>query len=296
MPLRLQSLPEQTDDWPDWLERQIVGTDLSDLIHELSVFGAAKEAVAPVPASLADVFGPAYEDVLRDGLSQASPDQIQILIERPRLLLVLQEEALVGGSQYWIDRCQAAHEDLEFEFDETGSDAVQPGSATVATGDESTEPNRRTRISRTALVLLSLAAVLFVAVMLFLRPSAQDAEWGFHDDSVFVAGSPDDYFRSLAGAANEWFDERPQTAEELMARLAEFSSGCQRVIDMEHDNLTDLQWQWLVNRCELWKDQIDTLNRRLAADSTRFAQTLSQADQTIERIVEALKDQAESVG
>ncbi|QEG01358.1 hypothetical protein Mal15_54340 [Stieleria maiorica] len=290
MSLRLFALPLNPDEWPRWLEQEIVGPRLVDFVSELEVIYRSERPTSDLKPTLESILSDDLEIVVESGLGRLRADQIRQLLENPSLLLELQEKVLLGESPYWIARCDEAHEAQASDSLTPSADPEQP---LVQSG-------RRSVIGRRALaVILGIAAMIFVAVSLgrFLKGPPQPQPWGFQNPRLFVRSvEPQDYLEALAGAAAQWYDERPDTRDSLVLRLREFSSGCAMVLEHEHGQLSDLDWQWLTNKCQLWKDSIDDFVQRLESEQDSVPQVRTKVDQLVDEIIESLHDRANSIG
>lgn len=299
MGLRLSMLPDDVNDWPEWLESEIVGPRLNDLVCELEVLfsGRGDESPSSAEATLEQVLGDVLDSVIDAGLSKAPPETLRTLLERPQLLFDLQDRVFEAESAYWMNRCQAAYSQTQADPAVISAPPEDGNADGPKPAGETDVPNvdRRSRVPMIAALLLATAAVLLL--MFGLMRGVDDPRvataWGFNQDELYESDeSPSAYFESLADAAGEWFDERPETADALAGRLAEFSQGCQRVIDSEHSQLADLDWQWLTNQCSTWKQQIDQLATQLDADTTQVIDVRERADDLINDMIKTLKDRS----
>jgi hypothetical protein len=119
-----------------------------------------------------------------------------------------------------------------------------------------------------------------------------ETAWGWNRPDAFPAnGTGGSYFQTLASEAHEWFDERPESATALARRLSEFRQGCTMLFLAKHGPLAENDRQWLVNRCRLWARNID---RHLGAleGGVDWRQVRSDADDTVNKLVDALKQRA----
>ena len=113
--------------------------------------------------------------------------------------------------------------------------------------------------------MLSLAATLLgiglsFYLVLQMTQSNRNSEWGWQSAQAMPESkSGSEYLQSLSQSGLEWFDQDRGSRDLLLARLEEFSAGCQRVIDAPHASLNDQDRDWLLEKCEAWKIQIDEL-------------------------------------
>lgn len=96
MKFHLEKVPFDSAKLPQWLERQLVGDHLGELIEELL-------AVRPPPQPLDfDAwFAPLRERILSAGLASIPRDVLRQLLTDPPALRKLQAEVLLGGGRFW---------------------------------------------------------------------------------------------------------------------------------------------------------------------------------------------------
>jgi hypothetical protein len=110
--------------------------------------------------------------------------------------------------------------------------------------------------------------------------------------------SADQYFQSLGDSAEEWFKQKSMTAETLASNLQSLSSGCQRLIDAPHESLSSDQRAWLIEKCEVWKKDIDQLladAKAIGDDSNALTAVTNAADDLVSKIALALINQSKEV-
>lgn len=281
MTLRILQLPEDVLDWPAWLEAEIAGPDLVDLIAEL-------EHVSPVKVpvgfnSLEELLADRYEPVLELGLAQATPEQIQTLVNHPRLLVALRDAVLLHESDYWERLFVRAYEKAM---------QTPPDEAPVRLA-----ARKATFSRRTAVVISSLAAaVLFGASVWFTLRPAPTEDWGLLADSTYASETREQHFQTLANAVDEFLEVETRKSEDLRVRLTQLSRGCERCIEEKHPHLTDLDWQWLISRCERWKLQVDDLAQRLALGEGTAEEIKNESRELVESMSESLRQRALEIG
>lgn len=282
-------IPDDPADWPNWLERQLVGLDLGDLVVQLEMF--VDRPAEPKP-KLDDVCGPAMDDVLRSGLSPLSDEQIRTLLKHPRLLLELQQRVLIEGGEYWSS-VPITEEHQRRVADGKGQilariEAELPHE--VPPQPSSSSGSSRGRIA--LLPLVAIAAMLLIAVSLWLsRPAGPT--WGFDRGGLLTADiPPDEYLQALAEAAGDWFNKRPETQADLAQRLREFSHGCETLINAPHPQLSPDDREWLIDRCRAWQEKIENHLAELETGVKQLRQVRDEADATVEQLMEALQSRA----
>lgn len=91
-------LPDEISDWPPWLERQLVGVRLRELIQQLEMIGGVDDQTTQ---SLDATIGDRRSELLSRGLLALDESQLRMLVRHPRLLIALQELILTEGDSYW---------------------------------------------------------------------------------------------------------------------------------------------------------------------------------------------------
>jgi hypothetical protein len=165
-------LPDDEHEVPAWLERQLVGPALEELVAELSeIVGNAPEP----EGVLRSVLGDRFDAVLSDGLKVLPEDEIQRLLARPGLLLQLRDEVLDAGGEYW-DRVADSVPELRA--------AAERERLRVETRRRSEEFRARAKhwARHPAVVSLATAAAVLAAVLLpgyARRPAEAPTDGGY---------------------------------------------------------------------------------------------------------------------
>src|SRR5262249_5410956 len=100
-----------------------------------------------------------------------------------------------------------------------------------------------------------------------------------------------DYLDSLATGADEWFKRSPGDAAALAQRLCEFRAGCAVIMFGQHRPLSEIDREWLVNRCRGWAKRIDTLLESLDEGSD-VPSVRREADSMATNLVKTLRARA----
>jgi hypothetical protein len=96
MPPHLFGLLQEGIEVRPWLERQLVGPDLLDVVRELAALhGSEAEAGAEA------VLEARRPEILERGLAALTDEEVQALFSGPSALLRVQEWVLVEGGPYW---------------------------------------------------------------------------------------------------------------------------------------------------------------------------------------------------
>ena len=297
-------MPDSPQELAAWLDRQLVGLELQRLIAELETIRGN-----PGPAiSLEEALGEQLPQVLAGGLSQANDDSIGRLLRTPRLLLDLQERVFIDGGDHWnsVPRTEehlaAARRSIESvkkiiaRSAESATSTTTPSAPPVTRRDDSANRSSRWNLSDLLAMATSLAAIILTVIGVWnnLQPRPQPPQpgWGFSRPGALAEKkSPQPYLESLAASAREWFRKRPTDAAELSNRLKEFRAGCELVNEAPHSQLAEADRTWLRERCQVWIGKIDGHIAALS-NETQFSATLQAADETINKLIQALKDRA----
>jgi hypothetical protein len=102
------------------------------------------------------------------------------------------------------------------------------------------------------------------------------------------------YLDSLADAAEQWFNRRPEDAAGLAKRLAEMRQGCSTLLLADHRPLAEEDRVWLRTRCRDWAVKLDGYLAAVERGQD-VNQVRSQADATIRQAAAALRTRAQEV-
>jgi hypothetical protein len=299
MRLHVVNIPDDPAQLPAWLEQQLVGESLGELVAELSVVHAAPAAGA---TSLSEVLGNRRRALLASGLAVLPASALKHLLQRPRLLLDLQELVLVEGGAYWQG---------------LGAAAPAPGGVLERGRERLSDflaAEERPRPARWLLSLrggegawhrrpwfvsLATAAALLLAFGLYTalvppRPAAETA-WGWNRPGALAEDVPADvYLNRLADAAEDWFGKQPDEPVELAKRIEGFRAGCSVLIFAPHRPLSPADRQWLVEKCRAWAANLDDHLRALEALKAEDdpAPVRAAADLTVRSLITRLRERA----
>lgn len=315
MTLLLLTIPTQRAALVSWLEQNMTGLQLGKLVAELSALHQSAEEL-----SLQEICGEDLDQVLESGLSVLSEEQFNLLLTNPMSLLDLQEQAFISGSPYWgqlasqgtAGRMAAATRPgilkevhrLESKTFTGGTTATvaelrvpdfnsslrySPEGPTRIQSRTEQPTSRRPWLIGAGLTMACTAAMLFLALR---NPFAEHTTgWGFdRADALTVQMTAPQFLEHLSQSGNEWFKKRPANAADLEQRLAEFSHGCQTLIDASLPQLDDPSRDWLRTKCRNWKDEIDGNLAQLQQSPERFADILSASDALIKRLTVTLRN------
>jgi len=281
------TMPDKLKSQPEWLERQLVGPDLRQLVEELRALHGIEDS----PYDLDAVLAGQAKSVVDRGLRGLSGSQIQKLLRFPDLLFDLQELVLVACSPYW-DRLLGATRStpIPTKFLEKLYAQLPPSQGTVT-------PARSVRVSSgraPARWLAGIAAVAVVAIGVWLgfgQPKPQP-EWGWNRPDLFSkADTRGDYLLAVAAGAEDWQKLPNATREEYMANLIRLRDGCTRVINDPHSPLPPADRVWLVEKCKLWRDKFDLHNAEVR-NLKPWETIRDKTDATVVALLVALRERA----
>lgn len=185
MTLPLLEIPDDPQTWPPWLERQLVGFELAELVEQLSlVLGEASTGSTPEPP-LDEICGPQWTAVLESGLGALTAEQIRLLLKHPQRLLELQERVLLEGQRYWT-----ALLDTSTARTQTDAPVATPGHPTdgPASHHGSCCRSLQFAISVAGSLLGSLAAAVLIGVGIWWSQPGHETGW--NRPGVFTAQLP----------------------------------------------------------------------------------------------------------
>ena len=286
MTLHLLSIPEQPSALSTWLEAQLVGLYLTDLVDELSVVREREGENKSIP--LADLLTPAdIQNVSSSGLGSLDEDQLIQLLVNPQCLLELQEHVLEKESSFWSHVTRSDEHLGAIQRVETNlrSAIEQPGIEAALTPSISGR-----KVDRRLLGILLMATVFVFAIGLWMqKPLPSGRVLGLPGLTVNNVASSTEYLNRIADAGQTWFDSPATNKDELIVSLREVSSDCQILIDAQHEALTTGEQKWFVAKCENWKTKFDQTLTSLEQDTISFAEAQTQADAIMQKLVNVVR-------
>lgn len=310
MTLHTLTLPDDPAELPGWLERQLLSPDFGRFLAELQALFPATPGTDP-PRHLLDRW---ISVVLTDGLQPVPPDVLRRLLRHPPLLAELQERIAINGGGYW-DAVSDRSDDLRDPF-ERGKRALERVFAPDAVASAPDRPKvappavpkagaRQSSRGYKLLAFVStgIAACLAFAVgFLAVRgpdeppiPKAQIA-WGWGKPGGVAAeqSTPKDYLKKLAANAEEWTLHRPSDPTGLGIRIAEFRTGCTRLMHSAYGPLAPADRAWLLEQCRAWAKELDGHQQALDGGADPLA-VRAGVDETAGAIAAALRERAKGV-
>ncbi len=293
---------------PVWLEGQLMGESLRALVSDLSAVHGHPPEVRP---ALETVLGDDVEEVRQTGLSALRAEQLRLFLTHPALLWDLQEDVLIHGGEYWEHRFAEASlseeqlasglQWLKTALSASSLDSVSPRQISREALPASSVSAKPAWYCRPSFVSLVTAAGVLLAVFVLdtlVIPPAQPtvASWGWEKPGALPQNvSADVYLIQLAEAAEDWFNKRPETRKELARRILQFRQGCSTLILSKHQPLVPEDERWLIEKCQEWAAKLDGHLTALEASSV-VREVREAADETIRKLITALRERAEKVG
>ena len=281
MTIYATEIPNDDAAVPRWLEQQIAGPELRQLVAELR----AVESTEPAP-SLNQVLGASRDPMLEQGLAILSAEQRTMLLSHPELLYELQELVYSSGGDYWLRQ-------LRRDSDRRAAQAVWPKiqQAIEPTAIPAGGALNRRNIFVALLTMAAVFLVGFFAMNALQGPGA----YGWNKPGVFeVALKKPEYLNHLADRASEWFDAKPMNAEQLASRMKQFRESCDKLIAAKHPQLPDADREWLKERCGVWAGKIDASLAKLNADPSQLKAVNAEMDDTVNKLMTALRERAKA--
>ena len=287
-------IPDDSTQLADWLERQLVGLHLGDLVAMLRAVHGDGDA-----RSLEDLCDGKLPDVLLHGLSRLDFSHLQGLLTHPARLLELQERVFLEGGEHWrtVPR-------TEEHLHEVTVGCVllpvpsSPSKTTLITTKENEERTGRsthptTHRRQLAAGIASLIAVA-VLVMVLWTPRHEPLAWGWNRPGTFVADvTAEKYLDRLADRADEWSGRPHDTPDQLRRDLTDFRRACVTLLQAAHDRLPPAQRDELLKRCRKWLGKFDAQLAALDAGGN-VNDIRQEADKTVGSLVTALRKRFES--
>ncbi|QDU35874.1 hypothetical protein Mal4_01560 [Maioricimonas rarisocia] len=330
MSLHIMDIPESQAELAGWLEEHLVGLQLGELVAELSAVHADSNGES---VTLEQLLGDELPVALTKGLGAISPAKLRGLLQHPQLLLNLQEHLLFDAGEYW-QKHPARSSEMD-DLSERSWRILAPAIAPPPSAPASDRPRPQPRSGGTAArsrmpwsaIATTAATIMLAALVLhetgYLKfdpdpgnavavqpapapetpedpvtpdsPAPAASGWGWERPGALPTGVEDGvYLNTLANSAYEWFRKRPQDREAVAKRIEQFRSGCDVLIHADHPPLAQEDQMWLRERCLAWRDKLDSHLAALeeGADPVTIRE---QADETINKLISALRSRAETL-
>jgi len=287
MKLHLFDIPDDHRKLPAWLEKQLVGVHLAELVAELTAVHGSSER-----PTIEDLLDGQWDAVYQSGISGLSQATLRRLLTQPALLLDLQDLVLINGGDYWN---QVEREAAVSRMIDRGRRNVLNGpDGNAAAAQRYTAASQRRRDWLVALGAIAATTLVILASQQSRRTPTQvgPVAWGWNKPGAIpAAGSRSEYLEALANAANDWFSKRPAQPADLATRILQFRQGCSTLILSEHKPLSADDRSWLVGKCRAWAEKLDQHLEELESGADALV-VLDAADETIRKLTEALRERA----
>ncbi len=289
MTVRIITIPDDQTQWPGWLEQQLVGSHLRDLIEELRIVNgldSSFHANTPLGEILTEK---QLADIAASGIAAVGVPIVSELMSNPDALLDLQEYVLINGGSYWQN----------VPVDSQLKSLIERVRTKLAAGRGSDElSNRQTSVDgkpsttkRYSLAwVASVAAMLLIGVFVWrMQPHSSGHILGTPGLVTNNTVSSAEYLQRIANAGENWFQEDRSETPNLMALLEDTSHDCQILINARHDALTPEERDWFVTKCRKWKGEFDATLASLKSGTITVETARSQSDLTMTKLVAALR-------
>jgi hypothetical protein len=232
-------------------------------------------------------------------------------LKHPQLLAALQERVALDGGPYW-DAVSEGSDDLRDTVARgrqsldrmLAASAGAGGPVVIHRTGRKAGPGASRRGGRGyklwAFGSTGVAAVLAVVVGLLVvrdpdEPPILKSQiaWGWAKPGGLAADvkTPKGYLNELADNAEEWFLYQPSDRPGLGARIAEFRTGCTRLIHSAYGPLAEADKVWLLEQCRAWARALD--GQQQALDGGADVPTVrTGVDETARAVVVALRERA----
>jgi len=310
MSVRILQIPDDVADWPDWLERELVGIHLYDLVEELEIT-SRKERKAK---SLDETLGESRHEVLQRGLSALTPNQLHGLLRNPQHLLELQELMFVEGGGYWqqvprsesqqkmaIDQWaplaaklsasrQSAAPTIEPPPIIRANERVEPlkrlPNQVDGLGRAETSPRSFGRRTLQFATLAVIAACVLFMVAPFFRTTKKESFFARASiqQSELVGQA---YLEMLAETIRADWESRPKDSDEIFEQLIAFRDSCDVLLEDDLDQLRPEVAAELKTRCNKWRTKFDDALNQLATGADP-EQVQADANQIVEQLLGVL--------
>lgn len=284
MKLMVHEIPDSAEQLAPWLEQQLVGLRLGDLVAELTAFTGRHSATA----TLESLLGERLPAVLERGLRKLPEPTLRGLLQNPSLLLELQQRVFIEGGDFWNRVPRAAEQAAAVD---RGWEALQ-AKLNLPAAPPPLPKSTRALPAWTRAVGALTAAALLVTATVFFWPAP--AKWGFDRPGLVASKQPTPvFFRSLASTIEEdWTPARTADRDRLLTSLKEFRHGCDTLLAAPLENLPEKDRTFLKGRCQKWRDKIDGHIADLEQNRKSVDEVRQDAAGTVGTLIKVLRDEA----
>jgi hypothetical protein len=319
--LHTMTVPDEPSELPRWLERRLMAPSFGRFVAELMAHFPATPGSDPTRHPF-DRWLPV---ALTEGLELVPAEVLSQLLKHPGVLVVFQERIVTDGGAYWDDVINRS-DGLSGPFERGKRSLERMLSANTSPSNNKvvrkavpkTTPKavpkavRSEAVKRTggrgyriwAIASTGVAACLVVLVgyLAFLGsnepavPKSQIAwGWGKPTGLATDQSSARDYLNKLAANVEEWSLHQSGDAAGVGARIAEFRTGCTRLMHSTYGPLTPADKEWLLEQCRAWATILDGHQQALDNGMDPLA-VRAKVDETVRAIAATLRDKAKQVG
>ena len=282
-------IPDDPTQLADWLERQLMGLHLGDLVATLRAVHGDGDV-----RSLEDLCEGNLPDVLLRGLSCLDFTHLQGLLVHPARLLELQERVFLDGGEHWrtVPRTDEHLQEVAVGWALLPVQSSQRATTLITTKENEERTGRSaqptSRLRRLAAGVTAMVAVAAIVMVLWM-PRPEPLAWGWNRPGTFASNvTAEEYLDRLADRADEWSGRPHDTPDRLRRDLTDFRRACLALLEAPHGRLPAPQRDELLKRCRKWLDKFDA---QLAALDTggNVDDLRQQADKTVGSLVTALR-------
>lgn len=310
MSVRILQIPDAIADWPAWLERELVGIHLHELVQELEILSRGE----PKTSTLEETLNGAKQAVLEQGLVALGDSQLRTLLRNPRQLTDLQELVFVAGGEYWqtVSRSDSLQrmateqwQNLASEISDARKQNRQtieppPVAARTPPRSQAVRPSkelevqdhsetRSTFFGRRTVVLIAIAALaacLLFAWIPFVRPS-QDGRF-FANASIQESDlTGKDYLKLMADTIRADWKLQPSGPNAARDQLVAFRDSCDILLGSDVPQLRPEVETELKARCRKWQTKFDDALNQLASGADP-EQVQVEANQIVQQLLNVL--------
>jgi len=306
MSLIALDLPENTREWPNWLEQQLVGLELRDVVRQLELIGRGQLEGTWINPSLDSVLGDRRDALLETGLGSLNEAQLVSLIQHPRLLLELQEFVLIHGGDYWskVER-STEHETLVADEKQRlsrsvtdallQSDAPTKIESTIRRELDDKEGSRTTSVSwqrRTWLVFAAAVAAAFLfAILPNFMATQPEGHFFAHRGLLNSSLKDGEFLRQVASVVSSDWNENATDKKALHEQLIAFRDSCDVLLAANLAQVDTAIAAEFKKRCEVWREKMVKNIDQLASNAP-FQEVQLEANATIGKLTQFLNELA----
>lgn len=312
MSLRVLQIPDAIANWPAWLESELVGIQLYDLVQELELLSRTE----PKTSSLDESLGESRQAVLESGLGSLSPSQLRTLLRNPQQLIELQELVFVEGGDYWqsVPRSDSLQTIVNqqwhalaselFESSVSKDQTIEPPPIVVAPERDapavglSSDTNVDVRphsdsplLGRRTVVWTALAALAacFLLTIIPLFRSSEGAQFFARASLQRSSLVGKDYLELVADTIRSDWNNQPSEPNGIRDQLIAIRDSCDVLLGSELGQLRPEVATELKTRCKKWQTKFNDALEQLASGADPNS-VQAEANQIIRKLLEVLPE------